>query len=141
MRLDEGQRRCVRTCCHILLIDHRQVSLVDEPIYNLSTSFAVHDKIFHSPNEEVNPMLHIAVCDDMPDELEQADNLLKKYACEHPQYEVKIYSFSAPLELLTYVERQGALTRYCWMFICREFGAQTRRGNCGIWATTVRSSF
>ncbi|MEA4954372.1 MAG: LytTR family DNA-binding domain-containing protein [Pseudoflavonifractor sp.] len=52
-------------------------------------------------------MLRIAVCDDMPDELKRAESLLKKYACEHPQYEIKIYSFSAPLELLTYVERQG----------------------------------
>ena len=52
-------------------------------------------------------MLRIAVCDDMPDELERTDSLLKKYACEHPQYEIKIQSFSAPLELLTYVERHG----------------------------------
>jgi DNA-binding LytR/AlgR family response regulator len=79
----------------------------DELIHPLSTSFAVRDKIFPYPIEEVNPMLRIAVCDDMPDELERADKLLKKYASEHPQYEVKIYSFSAPLEMLTYVERQG----------------------------------
>lgn len=52
-------------------------------------------------------MLRIAICDDRPNELERADSLLKKYACEHPQYEIKIQSFSAPLELLTYVAGKG----------------------------------
>lgn len=52
-------------------------------------------------------MLRIAVCDDMPNELERADSLLKKYACAHPQHEIKICLFSSPLELLTCVERQG----------------------------------
>lgn len=35
-------------------------------------------------------MLRIAICDDMPQELEQANSLLKRYACEYPQYEIKI---------------------------------------------------
>jgi len=52
-------------------------------------------------------MISIAVCDDELQELERADNLLKIYACEHPQYEIKVHSFSAPIELLAYVERQG----------------------------------
>ncbi len=52
-------------------------------------------------------MLHIAICDDMPQELERAGSLLKKYACEHMHYEIKIQSFSAPLELLTHVAEKG----------------------------------
>ena len=52
-------------------------------------------------------MLRIAVCDDMSDERERADNLLKKYACEHPQYGIEIYSFAATLELLSFVSANG----------------------------------
>ena len=52
-------------------------------------------------------MISIAVCDDELHELERADNLLKIYACEHPQYEITVHSFSAPIELLAYVERKG----------------------------------
>lgn len=52
-------------------------------------------------------MLHIAICDDMPQELERADGLLRKYAREHPQYELKLVLFSAPLELLTYAAEKG----------------------------------
>lgn len=43
----------------------------------------------------------------MPQELERADNMLKKYACEHTHYEIKTTLFSAPLELLTYVSEKG----------------------------------
>ena len=52
-------------------------------------------------------MIRIAVCDDELQELGRADNLLKKYACEHPEYKIELHSFSAPLEMLAYVERQG----------------------------------
>lgn len=52
-------------------------------------------------------MFRIAVCDDMPQELERADSLLKKYTCEHPQYEIKTALFSSPFELLTYAAEQG----------------------------------
>lgn len=54
-------------------------------------------------------MLRLAVCDDMPDELQRADRLLKKYAFEHPQVELKIDFFSAPLELLAHVEEKGGV--------------------------------
>ena len=53
-------------------------------------------------------MLHIAICDDMPQELERAGSLLRKYACEHLHYEIKIESFSAPLELLAHVAEKGS---------------------------------
>ena len=43
----------------------------------------------------------------MSQELERADSLLKKYTCEHPQYEIKAISFSSPLELLAYVAKDG----------------------------------
>lgn len=52
-------------------------------------------------------MLRIAICDDQPNELERADSLLKKYACEHMHYEIKMDFFSAPLELLSHVAEKG----------------------------------
>ena len=52
-------------------------------------------------------MLHIAICDDMPQELERACSLLKKYACEHMHYDIKTDLFSAPLELLAYIAKKG----------------------------------
>jgi len=52
-------------------------------------------------------MLHIAICDDMPQELERAGSMLKKYACEHMHYELIIQSFSSPLELLAHVSEKG----------------------------------
>lgn len=52
-------------------------------------------------------MINIAICDDESQEREFAHSLLTRYTNEHPQYEIKIYSFSAPLELLSYVTEQG----------------------------------
>lgn len=52
-------------------------------------------------------MISIAICDDELHELERADNLLKIYAREHPHYEITIHTFSSPIELLAYVERQS----------------------------------
>lgn len=52
-------------------------------------------------------MLRIAICDDMLDELGRTASLLKKYACEHPQYEIKTNLFSSPLELLSHVSKKG----------------------------------
>lgn len=52
-------------------------------------------------------MIRFAICDDEQQELERADSLLKKYAYEHPQYEIKTNFFSAPLELLAYVADHG----------------------------------
>lgn len=52
-------------------------------------------------------MISIAVCDDELQELERASKLLKQYTCEHPQYEIKIHTFSAPLELIAYVAANG----------------------------------
>lgn len=52
-------------------------------------------------------MLKIAICDDELQQLERANSLLKQYAFEHPQHEIKISSFSAPLELLTHVSENG----------------------------------
>lgn len=53
-------------------------------------------------------MINIAICDDKLQELDRANNLLKQYSFEHPQYQINIYSFSAPLELLTYVEKNDS---------------------------------
>ena len=52
-------------------------------------------------------LLRIAICDDMPQELERAGSLLKKYAREHMNDEIKIQSFSSPLELLTHAAEKG----------------------------------
>lgn len=52
-------------------------------------------------------LLRIAICDDMPRELERAGDLLAKYAREHIPVEIKIQSFSSPLELLTHAAEKG----------------------------------
>lgn len=52
-------------------------------------------------------MLQIAICDDDPQELVRAETLSKQYAGEHNQYELKISTFDAPLELLTAISEKG----------------------------------
>ena len=52
-------------------------------------------------------MISIAVCDDDTQELEKANGLLKKYVNQHLSYEIKIYSFSTPFDLLTYTVSNG----------------------------------
>ena len=52
-------------------------------------------------------LLRIAICDDMPQELERAGSLLGKYAREHMNDEIKTQSFSSPLELLTHAAEKG----------------------------------
>ena len=52
-------------------------------------------------------MIRIAICDDQPQEIERAQSFLARYLQERPQYEIKVVSFSAPLELLCYVEEHG----------------------------------
>lgn len=52
-------------------------------------------------------MINIAICDDEAEELQRVHKILAKYFKEHIQYEIKIALFSAPLELLSYVEDHG----------------------------------
>ncbi len=52
-------------------------------------------------------MISIAICDDELQELDRAHSYLTKYIQKHPQYEITIRSFSAPLELLSYVAEHG----------------------------------
>ena len=52
-------------------------------------------------------MIRIAICDDESQELDHCNELLQQYMTEHPQYEITLQSFSAPLELLSHVEEQG----------------------------------
>lgn len=52
-------------------------------------------------------MIRFAICDDELQQLERAERLLKQYAFEHAQYDIKIHSFAAPLELLTFVSENG----------------------------------
>lgn len=52
-------------------------------------------------------MIKIAICDDESQQLVYAQELLMKYASEHPQYEIEASIFTAPLELLTCIAEQG----------------------------------
>ncbi|KXL52935.1 transcriptional regulatory protein YpdB [Anaerotignum neopropionicum] len=52
-------------------------------------------------------MIRIAICDDELLEIDRARSCLEAYMQNHPQYEITINSFSAPLELLTYVAEHG----------------------------------
>ena len=52
-------------------------------------------------------MIRIAICDDELQELERIYNILIEYIQKYPQYEATIHSFSAPLELLSYVTEHG----------------------------------
>lgn len=57
-------------------------------------------------------MASIAICDDESQELESVHSFLTRYIQEHPQYEITIHYFSAPLELLSYVEEHGGFDIY-----------------------------
>lgn len=52
-------------------------------------------------------MINIAICDDNVEECKFIRDLLTLYANRFQQYEIDIYEFSAPLELLTYISKQG----------------------------------
>ncbi|PKM68617.1 MAG: hypothetical protein CVU95_03170 [Firmicutes bacterium HGW-Firmicutes-2] len=52
-------------------------------------------------------MIRLAICDDELQELERTHSYITKYIQEHSQYELTIYTFSAPLELLSYVSKNG----------------------------------
>lgn len=52
-------------------------------------------------------MINIAICDDELHEQECSQYFLKKYIQKNPRYESNIVCFSAPLDLLAYVESQG----------------------------------
>ncbi len=52
-------------------------------------------------------MIELAICDDESQEIERTKGLLLQYIKEHPQYEIKIHTFSASFELLSFVEENG----------------------------------
>lgn len=52
-------------------------------------------------------MVKIAVCDDDQKECHRTQEVLMKYIQEQTAYEVSVHSFSASLELLSYVEEHG----------------------------------
>ncbi|MDD4844536.1 MAG: LytTR family DNA-binding domain-containing protein [Anaerotignum sp.] len=52
-------------------------------------------------------MIRIAICDDELKELDRTHSCLAAYMQKHPQNEITIDSFSAPLELLSYVAEHG----------------------------------
>lgn len=53
-------------------------------------------------------MIKIALCDDDQTELIRTNELLVKYAVQNPQFEIKKYFFSEPLEFLSYAVQQGS---------------------------------
>lgn len=57
-------------------------------------------------------MIRIAICDDEIQELERAQSILAKYMREQSKYEISLHFFSAPMELLYCVEKQGAFDIY-----------------------------
>lgn len=57
-------------------------------------------------------MIKIAVCDDEVLELKKVNDLITKYKKEHPQYEMSIVTFSAPMEMLCYIENKGDFNIY-----------------------------
>ncbi|MBN2221927.1 MAG: response regulator transcription factor [Vallitaleaceae bacterium] len=52
-------------------------------------------------------MIRIAICDDEQQEIERVHHFLKEYTNKYPQYEISTVTFTAPLELLSYVEEKG----------------------------------
>ncbi len=52
-------------------------------------------------------MIRIAICDDEAQALDHTREILMRYALVRPQYEIKTYSFVAPLELLSDISLRG----------------------------------
>ncbi|MDH8679083.1 LytTR family DNA-binding domain-containing protein [Fusibacter bizertensis] len=52
-------------------------------------------------------MFKIAICDDEVKEVEYAYGMLNDYSESYPEYNIKLFAFSSPLELLTYVSENG----------------------------------
>lgn len=57
-------------------------------------------------------MTKIAICDDELQALEHTRSMLFQYKQKHPHYDIAIVSFTAPLELLSYVEAHGGFDIY-----------------------------
>ena len=78
--------------------------------------------------EEGNPMIKIAICDDDLQHLERAQDFLAKYLREHPHLDIRVVSFSAPLELLTHVEDHGGFDVYLLdVFMAGFLGTESAR--------------
>ncbi|GAB6110211.1 LytR/AlgR family response regulator transcription factor [Fusibacter bizertensis] len=52
-------------------------------------------------------MFKVAICDDETNEIECISRILVKYSDRHPEYNLKIYTFTAPVELLDYISLNG----------------------------------
>ena len=52
-------------------------------------------------------MINIAICDDKSEERKFIRDLIMLYANRYQQYEMQVQEFSAPLELLTYISKNG----------------------------------
>lgn len=73
-------------------------------------------------------MIHIAICDDELQELERAQNYLTNYKQEHPQLDFKVATFSAPFELLSYVEENGGFDIFLLdVYMAGMLGTETAR--------------
>lgn len=73
-------------------------------------------------------MIRIAICDDEVQELERAHNILAKYMREQSKYEITLHFFSAPLEMLYNVEKQGGYDIYLLdVYMAGMLGTDTAR--------------
>lgn len=57
-------------------------------------------------------MIRVALCDDDLLQLNHTQSVLNRYKQDHLHYEIAITTFSAPLELLSYVEKNGGFDLY-----------------------------
>ena len=57
-------------------------------------------------------MIRIGICDDDSLEIQRAQSYLNRYIKENPHFEFTIMYFTAPLELLCYVEEHGGFDIY-----------------------------
>ncbi len=73
-------------------------------------------------------MINIALCDDDNHELKRAQDHLTKYKLDNPQYDITVVTFSAPLELLSYVEKHGGFDIFLLdIFMDGMLGTETAR--------------
>lgn len=57
-------------------------------------------------------MLTMCICEDNPGDMEQIRALADRFAGEHPEFSLRIQTFSSPFDLLEHLEKQGGFDLY-----------------------------
>ncbi len=57
-------------------------------------------------------MLNLCICDDDPRDSSQIQALAECFAGEHPEFPLRIQTFSSPFDLLEYLDRKGGFDLY-----------------------------